>query len=130
MKDETAEEIAKIIIGVKVTAEVEIGTGLGKDHFLDTLVMIETIGVKAIVGPGQDQGQVQIERESDLTSVGNMIIPQDFPTSREERELEQLHQMFNLDGEQASLKSLATNTHGNFNKINSEEDLRMGHLNV
>ena len=36
--------------------------------------MIETIGVQAIIGPDQDQGQVQIETESDVTSVGNMII--------------------------------------------------------
>ena len=35
---------------MKVIAEVEIGTGLEKDHFLETLVMIKTIGVQAIVG--------------------------------------------------------------------------------
>ena len=39
-------------------AEVEIGTGLEKDYFLETLVGIETIGVQTIVGPDQDQGQV------------------------------------------------------------------------
>ena len=41
---------------MKVIAEVEIGTGLGKDHFLETLVTMETIGVQTIVGPSQDQG--------------------------------------------------------------------------
>ena len=61
---------------MKVTAEVEIGTGLEKDHFLETSVTIETIGVQVIVGPDQDQGQVQIETELDVTSVGNMIISQ------------------------------------------------------
>ena len=102
---------------MKVIAEVEIGTGLEKGHFLETLVMIETIGVQAIVGPGQGQGQVQIETESDVTSVGNMIIfAKDCPASREERELEQLQQMHNLDGEQTSLKSLTTDTHDNLNK--------------
>ena len=55
-KDKRVEESTNIIIEVKVIAEVEIGTCLGKDHFLETLVMIETIGVQAIVGPGQDQG--------------------------------------------------------------------------
>ena len=44
-------------------AEEEIGTGLEKDHFLETLVTEETIGVQVIVGPDQDQGQVQIETE-------------------------------------------------------------------
>ena len=29
-----------------------------------------------------------------------------------------------------SLKLLATNTHGNFNKIHSKEDVRPGHLNL
>ena len=74
LKDKTVEKSTKVIIEMKVIAEVEIETGLGKDHFLETLVMIETIGVQAIVGPGQDQGWVQVETESDVTSVGNMII--------------------------------------------------------
>ena len=49
------------------------------------------------------------------------------PTSREERELEQLQQMHNLEDEQTSLKSLVTNTQDNFSRVNSEEDLRPGH---
>ena len=55
LKDEIVEN-TKIIIEVKVIAEVEIATGLGKDHFLETSGMIETTGVQVIVGPGQDQG--------------------------------------------------------------------------
>ena len=54
----------------------------------------------------------------------------DCPTSREERELEQLQQMLNLEDEQTSLKSLVTNTQDNFNRVNSEENLRPGHLNL
>ena len=38
--------------------------------------------------------------------------------------------MHNLDGEQMSAKSLATNTHDDLNKISSEEDLKLGHLNL
>ena len=37
-------------------AKVEIGTGLKKVHFLETLVTEEMIGVKVIVGPDQDLG--------------------------------------------------------------------------
>ena len=66
----------EIIVEMKVIAEVEIGTGLEKDHFLETLVVIETIGVQAIIGPDQDEGQAQIETELDVTNVGNMIISQ------------------------------------------------------
>ena len=53
----------------------------------------------------------------------------DCPTSRKERELEQLQQMLNLGDEQTSLKSLVPNTQ-NFNRVNSEENLRLGHLNL
>ena len=38
--------------------------------------------------------------------------------------------MLNLDGEQTSLKTLVANAHDNLNKISSEEDLRLGHLNL
>ena len=51
----------------------------------------------------------------------------DSPTSRE---LEHLQQMLNLDDEQTSLKPLVTNTNENLNRINSEENLRQGHLNL
>ena len=48
--------------------------------------------------------------------------------SREERELEQLQQMLNLDDEQTSLKPLATSIHEN--SISQEDNLRHGHLNL
>ena len=54
----------------------------------------------------------------------------DCPTSREKRELEQLQQMLNLEDEHISLKSLVTNTWDNFNGVNSEENVRLGHLNL
>ena len=72
MKDNTIEESTNM----KVIAEVEIGTGLEKDHFLETSVMVGTMGVQAIVGPDQYQGQVQTWTDSDITSIGNMIISQ------------------------------------------------------
>ena len=76
MKDKTVEKSTEIITEMKVITEVEIGTGLEKDHFLETSVMIETIIVQAIVGPDQDEGQVQMATESDVKSIGNMIILQ------------------------------------------------------
>ena len=71
---QTVEESTEIITEMKAIEEVEIGSGLYKDYFLETLVMIETIGVQAIVGPDQDQGLAKTKTESDVTSVGNMII--------------------------------------------------------
>ena len=45
----------------------------------------------------------------------------DCPTSKEEREIQQIQQMFNLDEEQTSLEMLATDTYDSLNKINSLE---------
>ena len=52
---------------------------------------------------------------------------EDCPTFREEKEIQQI---LNLEGEQTSLKSLVTNAQANFSRINSEENLRPGHLNL
>ena len=76
LKDKKVEESTEKIMKMKVMAELEIGTGLEKDHFLETLVTEEVIEVQVLVDPDQDQEQVQIETESDVTSVGNMIILQ------------------------------------------------------
>ena len=54
----------------------------------------------------------------------------DCPTSREERESEQLQQMVNLGDEQKSMKSLVTNTQDHFSGVNPEENLKPGHLNL
>ena len=57
LTEKIAEESIEIIREMKIMAEAEMGTGLEKDHFPETVVAIE-IGVQAIVGPGQDQEQV------------------------------------------------------------------------
>ena len=54
----------------------------------------------------------------------------DCPTSKEGREIEQIQQMFNLDKEQTSVKTLATDRYDSLNKINSLENIRQGHLNL
>ena len=53
----------------------------------------------------------------------------DCPTSRKEKEIEQLQQMLNLGDEQTSLESLITGTQDNFSRASSEENLRPEHLN-
>ena len=55
---------------------MEAGTGLEKGCFPETIAKILDIGVQAIVGPDQDQEQIQIETEFDVISVGNMITVQ------------------------------------------------------
>ena len=56
MKDKIVEESEEITIEMKVMVEVKIGTGLEKDHFLETLVTEKMIGIQVIVGTDQDQG--------------------------------------------------------------------------
>ena len=50
--------------------------------------------------------------------------------AREERETEQIQQMFNLDEEQTALKTLATETYGSLNCVSSLEEARLEHLNL
>ena len=94
MIDRIAEEITEIALGMTVMTEA--GTVLEKGHFPEIRATIE-LDLQVIADPGQDPEQVQIGIEFDVISVGNMIISQgDCPTFREEKEIEQLQQMFTL----------------------------------
>ena len=55
----------------------------------------------------------------------------DCPSSKDERKIEQIEQMFNLDEEQTSVKMLPADTYKSLNKINSLEYIRLTqeHLN-
>ena len=72
-QDSRGEYSIETIIEMTVITEGE--TGLERGHFLEIMATIE-IGVQAIVGPGQDQEQVQIETEFDVISVGDTITSQ------------------------------------------------------
>ena len=126
MVDKIVEESTETAI--EMTVMTEAGTGLERGHFPEIMATIE-LEVQATVGPGQDQEQVQIGIEFDVISVGNTIISaRDCPTSREEKEIEQLQQMLNLGDEQTSITS--SNMQDNFSRTSSEENLRAGHLNL
>ena len=73
MRERIVEKSTEIITEIKVM--IEAGTGLKKGCFPEAITTIG-IGVQAIVGPGQDQEQVQIETEYDVISLGNTIILQ------------------------------------------------------
>ena len=67
---------------------------------------------------GHVQGQVQIGTESDVISAVSMITLQKIVLhQKEDSEMKQIQQMFNLDEEQTSLKTLATDTYDSRNKI-------------
>ena len=98
MTDRIADENIEIITGMKVVTEA--GTGLEIGNFPEAIVAIE-IGVQPIVDPGQglraityrDRIRCYKSREYDHFT-------KDCPTSREEKEIEQLQQMLNLEDEQ------------------------------
>ena len=131
LKEKTGEENTEIIIETKVMAEVEIGTGIEKGHFPETLAAIETIGVQSTVGPRSgSRASMKRDRIRCYKCTEYDHFAKDCPTYREERELEQLQQMLNIDDEQMSLKPLAMNTHDNLNSISLEGNLRPGHLKL
>ena len=74
MVDKIIGESTETIIEMTVMAEA--GTGLDKGYLLETIATILEIEVQALVGPGQDEEQVQTEIDSNVISVGNMIILQ------------------------------------------------------
>ena len=75
LEDRMAEENIEVIIGMKITAEREVGIDLEKGHFQEIIVVIieGTIEAQAIVDQGQDQKQVKIGVELDVISVESMI---------------------------------------------------------
>ena len=58
MTDRIIQESIEAII--EMTVMIEAGKGLEKGHFPEAITAIE-IGVQAIVGPSQDQEELQIE---------------------------------------------------------------------
>ena len=106
----------------------EAGIGLEKGHFPE--IMAIELQVQATVGPGEDLELAQIGIEFVVISVGNKIISQEtVPTSREEKEIEQLQQMLNL-GDEQTIATPLTDTQAEFSRVSSEENLRANHLNL
>ena len=73
MVDKIIEESTETAI--EMTVMTETGSGLEKGLFPEIMATIE-LRVQATVGPDHDPDQVQIGIESDVISVGNMIILQ------------------------------------------------------
>ena len=52
------------------------------------------------------------------------------PSSKVEKETEQIQQLYNMDKEQTTLKWLATDAFDSLNRINSKDETAMDHLNL
>ena len=81
MVDRTVEE--SIETAIKMTIRTGAGTGLEKGHFPEIMATMLETEVQAIIGPGQDQVQVQIGIEFYKCRKYNPFA-RDCPTSREE----------------------------------------------
>ena len=94
MADKTAEENKEItVIGMIVMTEE--GIGLEKGHFPDIMAVIE-LGVQAIVDQSGSRASTNRDRISyKCREYDNFV--RDCPTSREEREIEQLQKMHSLE---------------------------------
>ena len=122
----------KIIeVDIEETIEMtmkEVGVGLEKSH---TQVILEGMTeVTVTVGQGQDQEQVLIDRIRCYMCREWDHFTKDCPTAKEERETDQIQQMFYLDEDHTSLKTLATDTYDNLNCVSSVEEVRSEHLNL
>ena len=111
LEDRIVEENIEVIIGMKIITEEVVGVGLEKDHFQGILIIEGTIEAWVIVDQGLDQDGIRCYKCREYHH-----FTKDCPTSKEEREIEQVQQMFYLDEEQTSLKMLATDTYDSLKK--------------
>ena len=107
MEDKTVEESIGITL-IEMTIMIEVGIGLEKGHFPGTMAVIE-LGVQSIVDWGQGLEPVQIEIRCYKCREYNHFA-RECPTSREEREIEQLQQMLDLEENQNSLSTNSQNS--------------------
>ena len=88
------------MLGTKI---MKIGVG----HMIGKIEAITegTIEALVIVGLGQVQEQVKIEIGLDVSSAGEYDhFARDFPMTQDDREVEQIQQMFNMDEDQTILQ--------------------------
>ena len=103
---EVIKDIETIIIIEKMVIEVEIMTGTEVGHQIDRLEVGEMIEAQAMVDLGQDQEQVQTDRIRCFECREYDHFSRECPTWRENRETEQIQQMFSLDNDQTLMQTL------------------------
>ena len=124
-------EYTGVIIGMKITVKTVVKVVLWNGHFQEITILVEEkIETQAIVDQGLDQQWVQRDRIRCYKCREYDHFTRDCLTSKEEREIEQLQQIFNLAEEHTSLNALATNMYDSLNKINLIENIRQEHLNL
>ena len=129
MVGKTVEE--NVEIAIEMTVMTVAGTGLERGHFPD----IRNYGNNRTRSTSQSRS-----RSGSRVSMNRDRIhcykcreydhfTRDCPTSREEKEIEQLQQMLNLGNEQL-ITPPVSNMQAELSRVSSEENLRVNHLNV
>ena len=119
-----------ILFPIEDLRQAEIGTGLEKKSFSRNFSGDRNRSTSNSRSRSGARASMNRERIRCYKCTEYDHFTKDCPTSREERELEHLPQMLNLEDEQTSVKALVTNKQANFNRVNSEENLILGCLNL
>ena len=109
---------------------IEAGTVLEKGHFPEIKATTEIRSTSNSKCRSGSRASTNRDRIRCYKCREHNHFARDCPTSREEKEIEQLQQMLNLGNEQTSLTPSISNTQDNFSRTGSEENLRTGHLNL
>ena len=127
MVDKIAEE--SIETAFEMTVMTETGTGLEKGHFPEIMAtMLEIGNTSNSRSRSGSRASTNRDRIHCCKCREYNHFARDCPTSMEEKGIEQFQQMLNLGDEQTSVTP--SNMRGNFSRTSSEENLRVGHLNL
>ena len=107
MEDKTVKESIGITL-IEMTITIEVGIGLEKGHFPGTMTVIE-LEVHNSRSRWGSRASTNRDRIRCYKCRGYDHFARDCPTSREEREIEQLQQMLNLKENQTSLLTNSQN---------------------
>ena len=108
---------------MKTIIEKEVGVGLKKDHFQRVIDRRNDRSISNSRSRSRSRVSTNRDRIRCYTCQEYDHFTKDCPTTEEEKGAEQIQQLCNLDKEQTSLKTLATDTYDSLSKINSLEDI-------
>ena len=127
MVDKTVEE--NIETAIEMIVITEAGTGLEKGHFPETVAITELGSTSNSRSRSNSRASTNRDRIHCYKCMGYNHFARDCPTSKEEKEIEQLQWMLHL-GDEQTITPTMSNMQNEFSRAGSEENLRANHLNL